>query len=123
MHLLPPEKARTHDRLRQWRSERFRALVIRWLSRWFNYEGPGHEPTPGVTVELAREGDVGVVFSVLYSPFDEMDLLRGYEAPPSEAYFAPLLDQLELVENDVATHPDAQIARTPGALRDALAAG
>ena len=121
MHLLPPERARTHEHLTSWKKERIRALVIRWLSRFFNYQGPGHDPEPGVTVELMRCGDVGVVLSVLYSPFDEMDLLRGYGAPPSDEYFQTLIDQLDLVESDVAAQGDqAVVVHTPGQLDRAI---
>jgi microsomal dipeptidase-like Zn-dependent dipeptidase len=122
MHLLPPEHARTHEHLTAWKKERVRAQIIRLLSRFFNYQGPGHEPEPGVTVKLMRSGDVGVVLSVLYSPFDEMDLERGYGAPPAGEYFPTLTDQLALVESDVAAHSDqAVVVRTPEQLNRAIA--
>lgn len=120
MHLIPPEQA-THARLTGWRSQRWRARLLDLLSRVANYEGPGG--TPSVTVELMRAGDVGVVLSVLYSPFDEMDLTKRYRDPPDPAYFGRLVEQLELVEADLAGRDDAQIARTAGELDACLAAG
>ncbi len=120
MHLIPREEG-THARLVGWRSERLRARIVDLLSRLFNYEGPGGEP--GVTVELAREGEVGVVLSVLYSPFDEMDLERGYRAPPVDAYFGRLLDLLELVERDLAQRGDARVVRSAVELDACLAEG
>ena len=123
MHLLPPEQGHTHKALGRWESERFRALIIRWLSRLANYQGPGN--TPGVTVDLMRDGDVGAVLSVLYSPFDEIDLTKRYGAPPTGAYFQHLLDQLELVEDDIVeNHNDeAAVVRTPAELDRTLAEG
>ena len=123
MHLLPPEQGHTHKALGRWESERFRALIIRWLSILANYQGPGN--TPGVTVDRMRDGDVGAVLSVLYSPFDEIDLTKRYGAPPSAAYFQHLLDQLELVEDDIVeNHNDeAAVVRTPAELDRTLAEG
>ena len=123
MHLLPPEQGHTHKALGRWESERFRALIIRWLSILANYQGPGN--TPGVTVDLMRDGDVGAVLSVLYSPFDEIDLTKRYGAPPTGAYFQHLLDQLELVEDDIVeNHNDeAAVVRTPAELDRTLAEG
>lgn len=124
MHLLPPERRGAHERLRWWRTERLRAQIVRLLSRLFNYQGPGD--TPGVTLELMREGDVGVIFSALYCPFDEIDLDLSYGAPPSPAYFPRLLDQLDTVENDIAQHraagARAVVAHSPAELERALAA-
>ena len=123
MHLLPPEQGHTHKALGRWESERFRALIIRWLSRLANYQGPGN--TPGVTVDLMRDGDVGAVLSVLYAPFDEIDLTKRYGAPPTGEYFQHLLDQLELVEDDIVENHDdeAAVVRTPAELDRTLAEG
>jgi membrane dipeptidase len=123
IHLLPPEQRHTHKRLGRWESERFRALIIRWLSRFANYQGPGN--TPGVTVDLMLDGDVGAVLSVLYSPFDEIDLTKRYGAPPTGEYFQHLLDQLELVESDIVqNHNDeAAVVRTPAGLDRTLDEG
>jgi hypothetical protein len=39
MHLQPSGRQLAHERLRQWEKEWLRALVVRRLSRKFNYEG------------------------------------------------------------------------------------
>lgn len=71
-----------------------------------------------------REGDVGVALSVLYAPFDEMDLEQSYGAPPREGYFADILAELELVEDHVAAHSaEAVIAHSPTELDRLLADG
>ena len=125
MHLLPEERRRTHERLKRWRRERLRAQVVRMLSAFINYQGPGD--TPGVTLELMKAGDVGVIFSALYEPFDEIDLERSYGAPPARGYFQDLIDQLEDVEADIAKQQQAgavvEIAHSPGELEAALRAG
>jgi microsomal dipeptidase-like Zn-dependent dipeptidase len=53
-----------------------------------------------------REGDVGVTLSVLYQPFDEMDLTQDYAAAPLDGYFTDILDQHQTVEDYVAAHGD-----------------
>ena len=51
-----------------------------------------------------RDGDVEVALSVLYQPFDEIDLTQDYGAPPRESYFDDIVAQHETVENYVRTH-------------------
>ena len=80
--------------------DRLRARLIGLLSRFANYES--FHSGPRVTIGPMREGGVGVLLSVLISPFDEMDLDRPYGAPPESAYLESLLGQLELVERDLA---------------------
>ena len=70
------------------RARAWRGWLLEVLSRLFNYEGPGG--APAVTVELLREGEVGAVLSVLFEPFDEMDLSEPYGAPPKPEYFTNL---------------------------------
>lgn len=120
MHLIPPEEG-TQARLTSWRAQRVRARIIDLISRLFNYEGPSGEP--GVTVELMRQGDVGVALSMLYSALDEMDLGKGYRDPPSPAYFGRLLGQLELVEDDVSRHPQARVVSSAAELDRCLDEG
>jgi microsomal dipeptidase-like Zn-dependent dipeptidase len=125
MHVIPPERRGAHARLKSWRGERWRSLIVRLLSSRLNYQGPGD--TPGVTLELMREGDVGVIFSALYEPFDEIDLSRRYGSRPRESYFQDLVVQLEDVEKDIAEHRRAgaavEIARTPQELTQAVEQG
>jgi microsomal dipeptidase-like Zn-dependent dipeptidase len=118
MHLLPDAEQRTHEKLLTWLRRRWQARFVSLISLVFNYQGPGDSPS--VTVELMREGDVGVALSVLYVPLDEIDLGRRYGAPPADGYFADVLAQLQLVEEDVASHGDeVALARSPAEL-DAL---
>ncbi len=125
MHVLPRRRRDTHEQLGRWRRAWLRARVVRLLSTLVNYQGPGDEP--GVTLELMRRGDVGVIFSALYCPFDEIDLDRGYGAAPGHGYFQDLLDQLADVESDIASHRHAgaavSIAHTAAELEQALAIG
>src|SRR4051794_7558724 len=121
MHLIPAGRGDAQAPLRRWRSERLRALVVDLVSRLFNYQGPGD--TPSVTVPLLRAGDVGVALSVLLSPFDEIDPDEPYGAPPEARYMQSILDQMDLVEADVAGQPGARIATDRASLDAALAAG
>lgn len=114
MHLLPSEHSATHDRLRDWKTERFRALVVRFISRFANYEGP-HGDDPSVTPKLMADGNVGVALSVLYLPFDEIDFSKSYGDPPDASYFQRLLDQLRVVEEDAAKHADKLAVAHTGA--------
>jgi microsomal dipeptidase-like Zn-dependent dipeptidase len=78
-----------------------------------------------VTVSSLREGGVRVVLSVLYSPFDEMDLDRPYGAPPESGYLESILDQAGDVEKDLAGNhaATAAIARNPQEIEVAVAQG
>lgn len=125
MHVMPRQRRGTHAQLERWRRAWLRAQIVRLLSRFVNYQGPGDEP--GVTLELMRRGDVGVIFSALYCPFDEIDLSKRYGAPPESGYFPDLLEQLEDVEADIRSHRQAgvpvTIAHSPKELEQALASG
>lgn len=88
-------------------ADKVRAVVLRVATRvlsdkdlWSGYR---------VTVPYLREGGVGVVFSALYRPFEEMDLSKPYQAPPAPAYFAKLLEDLDAVEEEVATYGSSEI--------------
>ncbi|HTR89086.1 MAG TPA: membrane dipeptidase [Solirubrobacteraceae bacterium] len=125
MHVIPRARRGTHAQVERWKKARFRALVVRLLSRLFNYQGPGDEPA--VTLDLMRRGNVGVILSVLYCPFDEIDLRKRYGAPPQANYFSDLVEQLEDVEADIAAHRHAganvTIAHTRAELNEAIATG
>jgi microsomal dipeptidase-like Zn-dependent dipeptidase len=121
MHLLPKRDRKTHHHVRAFSRRRWQAVIVDLISRVFNYQGP--DGTPSVTGRLMREGDVGVALSVLYAPFDEMDLEQSYGAPPRERYFRDIVAQLEMVERHVAEHgADLAIAHSPKEL-DQLAGG
>ena len=120
MHLLGPGES-THAAItsRHWRAH-IRARLVDLISRFANYQGPGG--MPGVTIDLLKQGDVGVALSVLYCPFTEIDLTKRYGSPPEESYFRDLIDQLDLVEADIAAQPaDATVARDLAELDGALA--
>ena len=121
MHLLPDEEQRTHERARRWWRQRWQSRVVDLISRVFNYQGPGD--TPSVTEKLMRDGDVRVVLSVLYQPFDEIDLTQSYGAPPRESYFKDIVNQRQTVEDYVAAHrSEVAIAHSVSEL-DALLGG
>ncbi len=121
MHLLPPERRRSHDDVRAYSRRRWQARIVDLISRLANYQGPGD--TPSVTERLMRDGDVGVALSVLYAPFDEMDLGQPYAAPPRDGYYSDLLAELELVEDHAAANSDrVAIAHSPAEL-DSLIGG
>jgi microsomal dipeptidase-like Zn-dependent dipeptidase len=127
MHLVPDasgtvDVAATVRGRREFR-DRIRALVVGVLSRFANYRS--FDSGPRVTLSSLREGGVGVLLSVLYSPFDEMDLQKRYSAPPDSAYFAALIRQLEDVEAEVAREFTgmARIAHTPAEIDATLEAG
>ncbi len=121
MHLLADDQQRTHERARTWWRQRWQGRVVELISRVANYQGPGD--TPGVTETLMRAGDVGVALSVLYQPFDEIDLTESYGAPPRESYFKDVVDQHQTVEDYVQAHSsDVAIAHSVSEL-DALLGG
>jgi microsomal dipeptidase-like Zn-dependent dipeptidase len=121
MHVVPDGEGTAHQALLRWRGVWWRARLVDLLSRLFNYQGPGDKP--GVTVELMRQGDVGVILSVLYDPLDEMDLSKRYGSPPDRAYLPALIEQLESVEADVAHQAGAVVAHTRAELELALQSG
>lgn len=75
-----------------------------------------------VDLDGLAAGGSRVVCSVLYWPYDEFDIDRGYGAPPEAGYFADLQHQLEQVEADLARQdPDRQVhklVRTGAQLAD-----
>jgi microsomal dipeptidase-like Zn-dependent dipeptidase len=118
MHLLPEPRRKTHAWMSAWSRRRRQALIVGLISKIANYQGP--DDTPSVTPALMRDGDVGVVLSVLYAPFDEMDLGQPYGAPPQVGYFSDVLAELQLVEDHVTAHADQlAVAHSPAEL-DAL---
>jgi microsomal dipeptidase-like Zn-dependent dipeptidase len=123
MHLMPREQADTHAWvLKPWPGSRWRSLILEVLSRMFNYEGPGGNPA--VTVELMRQGGVGAALSVLYAPFDEMDLEAPYGAPPRSNYVKSLRDQMDLVEKAIGDDAhNAAMARNPAELKEVMDSG
>src|ERR1700729_13303 len=119
MHLLTDEQQRTHERARNWWRQRWQGRVVDLISRFANYQGPGD--TPSVDETLMREGDVGVALSVLYQPFDELDLTKSYGAPPQQSYFDDIVGQHRTIEDHVKAHSDkVAIAHTAAELDQLL---
>jgi microsomal dipeptidase-like Zn-dependent dipeptidase len=121
MHVVD-EQRRTQERARVWWRRRWQSRVVDLISRVANYQGPGG--TPSVTEQLMREGDVGVALSVLYQPFDEMDLTQDYGAPPQQSYFEDIVAQHEVVEDYARDHAaDVAIAHSVSELDGLLGRG
>lgn len=94
-----------------------RALLVNLASLFLNYRTVLSGPR--VRMKYLREGEVSVALSVLYSFFDELDVLDG--ARPKPPYLARLEGQLKDVTDYVTErHPDdAVIARNPRDLKQA----
>lgn len=128
MHLVPGFDHAVYELVTKRRAraallERVRAGLVGFAGRLGNYES--YSSGPRVTVPKLREGRVGVALSVLYSPFDEMDLSLRYGSPPQDRYLHTLIRQLDAVEEEVAaSHAgQARVARTPADLDAAIDAG
>lgn len=127
IHLLPEDQPTTFQQMASRktgrRRDRFRAWIVGLLGRFANYQSL--ESGPRVTLASLREGEVGVVLSVLYSPFDELDLAQPYGAAPQASYLSAISRQLDLVEDDIAANhaATATVARNPGELDQALLDG
>ena len=73
-----------------------RAAILDIACRLENYQD--WESGPAVTLPSLVEGRVSVALSVLYQPFDEMDVESGFQAAPQASYFDHLLAELERVD-------------------------
>lgn len=102
-----------------------RALLMQLFARRLN------DPTEAdddwrVSLDRLIAGQVGVAFSVLYDPFSEIDLGKWWQgAKPDDSYFKALVDQLDLVEEDLARQKNLgrrSIVKTEADLDAALAA-
>ncbi len=122
MHLIAQDTVERMMRFRRSRSSDWlKTLVLKIANQLANYE----HGKPAVTVPNFRTGNVGVALSVLYAPFSEMDLEVPYGAPPAPSYFPDLLQQLDLVEQDIAANYSGQavVARNRNELQIGLAQG
>jgi microsomal dipeptidase-like Zn-dependent dipeptidase len=125
MHVLSGDRDVTLGRMvrvrrRQGLGDKLRGAVLALASRLLNYRSWGAGPR--VTVDFLAAGGVRVALSVLYSPFDEMDLDERYGALPEPGYFARLLEQLAQVEAEVAGHAGATVVHDSAELDRALKA-
>ena len=125
MHLLAGDREASLQRMvkvrgRQGLGGKLQGSVLWVLSRLMNYRS--WDAGPRVTLDFLAQGGVRVALSVLYSPFDEMDLDEPYGAKPEPGYFGRLVEQLEMVEAEVAGSPDAVVVHRAIDLDGALAA-
>jgi microsomal dipeptidase-like Zn-dependent dipeptidase len=104
-------------RLRDW----VRAVLVGLASLVANYRSPFSGPR--VRVSYMRAGGVGVVLSVLYSFFDEVDVVDGPR--PRADYLESIEVQIETVEGNIAARhgDDARIAHDRRELAAAQDAG
>jgi microsomal dipeptidase-like Zn-dependent dipeptidase len=132
MHLLGEDASpsETFDRLVHVRRrprwiDRLRALLIRVFARKLNYRD--EFSSWRVTLDGMERGRTGVVLSVLYEPFAEIDLDELPQADPEAGYFADLVEHLDRVEDELARlDPPRErhaIVRSAADLDDAVAAG
>ena len=113
MHIVAQDAPRaTIDRMRTARGrprlrDKVRALLLAFLSRLINNRTwwSGFR----VTAPSIRQGSARIVLSVLYRPFEEMDLEEPYAAAPEPKYFDLLMKDLERVEADIAARDRAEI--------------
>ncbi len=87
--------------------DKLRALILNGASILFNRRDWWSDYR--IRPDYMRQGGVGLALSVLYRPFEEMDLGKPYAAAPASGYFAKLLEDLGPVENEVAGHDPATI--------------
>jgi membrane dipeptidase len=128
MHIVAgPESRATIDAMRTARArprlrDKLRALLLALLSRLINDRtwSSGFRVTP----KTIEDGPTRVVFSVLYRPFEEMDLSKPYAAPPAADYFAALMEDIDRVEADIATRgPNLRLVRNRSELDQCIADG
>jgi len=108
MHLLGEEPSETYDKIRRVRGrprwlDRLRALVFRIAARRFNYPDGWRVTFDGL--EAARSG---LVLSVLYMPFAEIDLDEAPQSDPEDGYFGDLIEHLEAAEAELRRIDPAQ---------------
>jgi hypothetical protein len=108
MHLLGEEPSETYDKIRRVRGrprwlDRLRGFVFRIAARRFNYPDGCRVTFDGL--EAARSG---LVLSVLYMPFAEIDLDEAPQSDPEDGYFADLIEHLEAAEAELRRIDPAQ---------------
>ena len=109
------ERATLGDRLRAFVLKMAR-MVASDRSWWSGYR---------MSVPYLEQGKAGVALWVLYRPFSELDFDVPYGSPPQPSYFSGLIKDLELVEDEVASHSPAKIriAHSGDELERALSEG
>ncbi len=135
MHLLAEEERRYKRdpalksliRLKERkRWDRLKATILFLAARLFNTRRLWESWR--VSLERLEQGNVNVVFSVLFLPDEEMDLDEWPEGNPDDGAYARLVSHLEQVESDLGiggSNPKAVIVKSeadlePGSANDAL---
>jgi microsomal dipeptidase-like Zn-dependent dipeptidase len=120
MHVIPDDEPDpvARDAIRRWRDERWKARLLDLISRFKNYQGTGRE-RPSVTIDGMKAGDVGLILSVLYWPYSELD--GGHGAKPKASYMDPIRDQIRWVEKSL--EPRTAIVVKSGSDLDKAAGG
>jgi microsomal dipeptidase-like Zn-dependent dipeptidase len=125
MHLLPEARGSLWQLLRTPLGrarlrDRARALLVGLASRFINYRSLWSGPR--VTIDSLQRGEVRVPLSVITSFFDELALGEPYPAKPKASYLAPLLRNIEFVEEEIRErHAQAAVVvHSPGELQRAL---
>jgi len=121
MHVEQGGPFRTVEEIRRFKRrpllDKLRAVVLQLASRVFSDKDWWSGDR--VTMELLDRGDARLVFSVLFSPADEIDAPHPYPQAPRNAYFGRLLEQLERVEEDLRRHAREGKTATPVVVRSA----
>jgi microsomal dipeptidase-like Zn-dependent dipeptidase len=106
MHLLADDASpsETYDRIVRVRRrprwlDRLRAAVLLIAARGFNYRN--HASGWRVTFDGLERGHTGLVCSVLFEPFAEIDLDELPQSDPEDGYFADLIEHLDRVEDEL----------------------
>lgn len=115
MHVVPGGKVKlwrllTSARERRRLRERVRAALIGFASRFGNHAS--FHAGPRVRVKYMERGGVDVALSVLYSFFDEADVLDGPR--PRAGYSQTIEDQIDAVQAHVASRHGDQVALATG---------
>jgi microsomal dipeptidase-like Zn-dependent dipeptidase len=126
MHVLAGDREAALQRMVRVRARdgginKLQGAVLWVASRVLNYRS--WDAGPRVTLEFLRQGGVRVALSVLYQPFDEMDLDEPYGALPEAGYFGRLVELIDTVEAEIDGSPDAVVVHRAADLDGALAAG
>jgi len=91
---------------------KLRAAIFALAARLLNFRD--WDTSWRVTPLLLEHGEVDVACSVLYRPFDELDLHEPYGAPPESAYFGRLIELMDAVEQEVEVVRSAADLDKPG---------
>lgn len=95
----PRDVIKGMTRVRSRSDGKLRAAVLALAARLFNFRN--WDASWRVTPQLLEQGEVSIACSVLYRPFDEMDLDEPYGSPPEGAYYERLTQLMDAVEHEV----------------------